>query len=365
MAVFMSAVVLFALKSSLCAQPISQCRPFCASGGCVTLNQGRLDFKAAEKACSDRSGHLAAFETEAAVALLRHLSRELSGDVWIGLRLPAGTCSDISAPLRGYEWTSPGLEGSFVPSLSSWTDDRKVCSPHCVSLSRDLRWTQRPCSDIMDGYLCRTAHRDACQAQELADSVVFQSAKGCSTGPCQHSCTEVKGGFKCSCSAGYIPDSKDPKQCKLHCAQEECPAVCDSGESCDCPDGFLRSDNLCMDMNECLMEGCEHECHNTYGSFVCSCRDGFVQKDTVKCVQAPHGATGVVQPTTTAAATATLNHNTGSSASSGGFLWLWIAMALVVVASIFVVRLYVVRKQKRRSQTCRQPPGGSTDAAEA
>lgn len=360
MAILMSAVFVFSLKTAFCAKQISTCRPFCAIGDCITLNQDRLDFKAAEKACYDRSGELVAFQTDAAVSLLSFLSQELPGDVWIGLRLPAGTCSNISAPLRGYKWTSPGLQGSFVPSPSIWTDNTKVCSPQCVSLSRDLRWTERPCLDKMDGYLCRTAHKDACQVQELSDSIVFKSAKGCSTGPCEQSCTEVKGGFKCSCMTGYIPDSKDPKKCILHCAEEKCPVVCDFlvKDSCHCPDGYIRDDSLCRDINECSMEGCEHECHNTYGSFICSCREGFVPKDTVKCVKAPHVATGVVKPTTT-------TNNMGSSASSGSFLWLWIFITVAVVTSIFVIRFYVVRKQKYRSQTCRQNPSGSADTAEA
>lgn len=329
---------------------ISKCQHFCVDSDCITLNQDRLDFKAAEKACYDRRGELAAFQTEAAVGLLSILGQELSGDVWIGLRLPAGTCSNISTPLRGYEWTSPGLQKSFIPPPGIWTNNRTVCSPHCVTLSRDLRWTERPCSDKTDGYLCGTAHKNACQVQEVSDLSVFKSAKGCLTGPCQHHCTEVKGGFTCSCFPGYVPDSKDPKQCKLHCAQEKCPVVCDfnTGESCHCPEGFIRSDNLCYDINECLMEGCEHDCHNTYGSFRCSCRDGFVPKDTVKCVRAPPVVTGVVKPTTT--------HNNddmvmGPSASSSSFLWLWIFITLVVVASIFVIRFYVVRKQICRSQT--------------
>lgn len=305
---------------------------------------------------------MATFQTEAAVRILGVLSQELSGDVWIGLRLPAGTCSNVSTPLRGYKWTSPGLQRSFVPSLSTWADNEKVCSPHCVSLSRDLRWTERPCSEKINGYLCRTAHKDACQVQELSDSIVFKSAKGCLTGPCEHNCIEVKGGFKCSCFTGYIPDSKDPSRCKLHCAQENCPCDFNMGE-CHCPEGYIRSDNLCHDINECLMEGCEHECYNTYGSFTCTCREGFVPKDTVKCVSAPH-ATGVVKPNTTS----NNNNNNmtmGSSASSGSFLWLWIFITLVVVASIFVIRFYVVRKQKCRSQTCRQQSSVPADTAEA
>lgn len=338
------------------------CQPFCANSDCVTLIKDRLDFNAAEKACYDRKGELAAFQTEAAAGELSILSQELSGDIWIGLRLPAGTCSNISSPLRGYKWTSAGLQRSFVPPLSIWRDNMKVCSPQCVSLSRDGRWKERPCSDKIDGYLCRSAHKDACSVQELSESIFFKSAKGCLTGSCEHNCTEVKGGFKCSCFTGFVPDSKDPRQCKIHCAQEKCPVVCEMGEFCDCPEGFIRGENLCYDIDECAMEGCEHECRNTYGSFKCLCREGFELKDTVKCVIAPHDVTRVIKPT------ATTNNNDknivmGSSASRGGFLWLWIFITLVVLASIFMIRFYVVQKHKCRSQTRRQQSSASTDTA--
>lgn len=313
---------------------MSLCRPFCSGSGCITLNQDRVDFKNAEEACSSRSGELLVFQREAVDGVLSILSQQLYGNVWIGLYLPAGTCSNLSTPLRSYKWTSPDLQRSFVPDTSIWKGDRKVCSPHCVSLSSDQRWTERPCSDKVDGYLCTTTHQDACQVQELTDSSkLFKSSKGCSTGPCEQICTDVKGGFKCSCFHGYVPDSKDPKQCRLHCAQEKCPASCDSstGESCLCPEGFIASDKFCHDMDECSMEGCEHECSNTYGSFVCSCREGFVLRDTVRCVNTTHMVTGVIKPTHN---NSTSNNNmaTGSSAASGGFLWLWIFMTLAVVA---------------------------------
>ncbi|CAF99002.1 unnamed protein product [Tetraodon nigroviridis] len=164
-------------------------------------------------------------------------------------------------------------------------------------------------------------------------------------------------------AARFIPDRKDPKRCKLHCAQKKCPAVCDveTGGSCYCPEGFIREDNFCHDFDECFTQGCDHVCHNTYGSFKCSCRKGFVLKDTYKCVRAPPVVTGVVKPTTSYSKDMVM----GPSASSSSFLWLWIFIALVIVASIFVIRFYVVRKQICRRQTCRQQPSVSADTAEA
>lgn len=364
MAIWISAFFLLSFKAGFGLEHMNTCRPFCSRSGCITLNQDKVDFKGAADACSSSSGELLAFQREAADDdLLSLLSQEMHGNIWIGLRLPAGACSNLSMPLRGYKWTSADLQRSFIPSSSIWKGNTKVCSPHCVSLSRDQGWTERPCSDEVDGYLCTARHRDACQVQEPAASYVFLSSRGCRTGPCEQICTDVKGGFECSCFSGYIPDSKAPKQCKLHCAQEKCPASCDSstGESCQCPDGFIASDKFCHDIDECSMEGCEHECSNTYGSFECSCREGFVLQDTVKCVKATQGVTGarsLTPPTPT-------NMLLGSSAAGAGFLGLWIFITLTVATSVFGISVYVVRRHKGRAEACRRESGVPADGSEA
>ncbi|XP_033742072.1 fibrillin-2-like [Pecten maximus] len=57
--------------------------------------------------------------------------------------------------------------------------------------------------------------------------------------------------------------------------------------ACDCFRGFLLHSNGrdCFDHNECLFDngGCEQECHNTYGSRICSCRDGYRRAGT-RCI---------------------------------------------------------------------------------
>lgn len=358
MIVLISVIFLLSIKTGLCIKQTGTCRPFCTGSDCITLHQDSVDFQTAEEACRDQPGELVTFQLDEDHHILDSLSQELHGNFWIGLRLPAGACSNLSTPLRGYESASGPIHRSFIPSFSTWKDNVKVCSPRCVSLSNDQKWTERFCSDKTDGFLCRTKHKDACRAQELSDVNVFQSSEGCSSGPCEHTCTDVKGGYKCSCFRGYIPDSKNPRQCKIHCAQQKCPIVCDRNSDCYCPDGFLKSDKFCEDMDECSMDGCDQECRNTFGSFVCSCREGFELKDQVKCIKATPIVVGFVKP---AATNDTLK---GSSAPAGGFVWIWIFVAVAVVVFIIAMRFYVVKRQKRREQNSNQHSSAAVDNIE-
>ncbi|XP_022073319.1 thrombomodulin [Acanthochromis polyacanthus] len=353
----MSAMFLLCLKTGFGMKQAGTCRPVCIGSDCITVNLDRVDFKTAEEACQHSNGEFLTLQSETDMHIFGILSQELLGGFWIGLRLPAGACSNLSDPLRGYEWTSDNVDRSFIPSFNTWKDSVKLCSPHCVSLSNDQKWTERLCSDKTDGFLCKAKHKDACQAQEVSDPVVFQDPKGCFNGPCEHTCNAVKGGYTCSCFSGYIPDSLDPTRCKmlLYCAQEKCPAICES-ESCYCPEGFLRSDQICEDINECEMNECDHECKNTFGSFVCSCRKGYVLKDQGKCIKAKNSehlvvttpvAVGFVKP----AANNTLK---GSSDFTGRFLWIWIVVAVAVLAGIFVIRFHVVKRQRSREQNSTQ-----------
>lgn len=354
MSILLSVVFLLSVKTGF-AQT-GTCRSVCSESKCITVNRGRVDFQTAEESCRGRSGELMAFQPDTDESLLDILSRELSGNFWIGLRLPAGICSNLSAPLRGYEWSSGNTDRRFMPSFTAWTDRVKVCSPHCVSLSDDQKWTERLCSDKTDGFLCRTKHKDACQTQELSDLNFFPSSKGCSNGPCEHQCTDVKGGFQCSCFPGYIPDKKDPRKCKMHCGQHKCPVMCDWNNICFCPDGFIKNDKFCEDIDECDHEQCDQKCDNTFGSFMCSCQEGFVLKDEVKCIKVEDSESFVVTSPVVSFVKPAINNNTlkASSVTAGPFLWIWIFVAAALLVLIFVVRFYVFKCRKLSEQSANQ-----------
>ncbi|XP_053191860.1 thrombomodulin [Scomber japonicus] len=347
--------ILFSIKVGVCMKQTGTCRPICTVSDCITVNQDSVDFKTAEKTCHDRNGELMTFQSEADESILDFLGQELNGNFWIGLRLPDTACSNLSALLRGYEWTSVGMDRNFTPSFNTWKDNVTVCSPHCVSLSNEQKWTERLCSEKTDGFLCKTKPEDACQAQ------FFKSSKGCKTAPCEHTCKDVRGGYICSCFNGYIPDSKDPSRCKMHCATEKCPAICERSDGCECPDGFIENEGFCEDIDECSMQQCEQNCKNYFGGFFCSCKEGHILKDQVKCSRA-NGTTKIVP----AFVRPPIKKNSprGSSASARSFIWIWIFITVAVVVLICVVRYYVVKRQKRREQSSNQrsaAPVNNTD----
>ncbi|CAK6968090.1 thrombomodulin [Scomber scombrus] len=350
--ILMSVFFLFSIKVGICMKQTGTCRPICTVSDCITVNQDSVDFKTAEKTCRDRNGELMTFQSEEDESILDFLGQELNGNFWIGLRLPDTACSNLSALLRGYEWTSVGMDRNFIPSFNAWKDNVTVCSPHCVSLSNDQKWTERLCSEKMDGFLCKTNPKDACQAQ------FFKSSKGCGSVPCEHDCTDVSGGYICSCYKGYIPDSRDPSHCKMHCGREKCPTICDRYGVCNCPDGFIMNERFCEDIDECSMQQCEQHCKNYFGGYLCSCKEGQILKDQVKCRRAEGGerfdvnttiVTSLVKPA------AKNNSPQGSSASASSFIWLWIFISVAVVVLICAVRYYVVKRQKRREQSSNPP----------
>ena len=109
--------------------------------------------------------------------------------------------------------------------------------------------------------------------------------------PCSHTCTNLVGAFLCSCPQGYHIDGKgttceDVDECLLE--EYDCP----SGLSChnlvgsytctvSCQPGTRRTDeNTCNYIDECLIgtHNCKQNCMNTFGSYVCSCRDGYQEE---------------------------------------------------------------------------------------
>ncbi|XP_059684589.1 thrombomodulin [Gavia stellata] len=120
-----------------------------------------------------------------------------------------------------------------------------------------------------------------------------QPVSRCYEAPCEQRCEDVPGGYLCGCFPGYAVDPQAPARCLLHCNRSQCPAECDPHNlSCECPEGFLLDDDgeggqLCVDIDECDMNFCQHNCTNRPGSYECHCHAGYQLLNKNSCVKIP------------------------------------------------------------------------------
>ncbi|XP_048392145.2 thrombomodulin-like [Stegostoma tigrinum] len=119
---------------------------------------------------------------------------------------------------------------------------------------------------------------------------------------CAHLCANTPGSYSCSCYSGYHIDPFDFGACVFYCEAQTDP--CDPrcvGSECYCPVGYIYDDvrETCHDIDECAAGECDMTCTNTYGSYKCDCKEGFVlQEDGATCEIEGSGSSSPPLPTT-------------------------------------------------------------------
>ncbi|XP_062372723.1 nephronectin [Sardina pilchardus] len=179
--------------------------------------------------------------------------------------------------LNQWKWTQP--EGVCVFGRSTgcchgWRNESGFCQPICVKPCIRGSCVGPDACSCQEGY----------QGQQCSEDV---NECGLPTRPCSHSCMNTIGSYRCYCDPGYSLNmdqttcTKEPKCWALRC-QYGCQSVEGGGHGCLCPPGLsLAADNrTCKDIDECVSspEVCpvHQTCKNTFGSFVCVCKQGFI-----------------------------------------------------------------------------------------
>ncbi|XP_077366585.1 thrombomodulin-like [Festucalex cinctus] len=146
------------------------------------------------------------------------------------------------------------------------------------------------CANARGEYECRCKDGFVEEGGECVDVSVCDK--------CEHmKCVKGDGVYACACRDGFRVSQRDRTKCEMYCDQQDCPANCilnpdvedKDMHQCFCPDGYIQdvrnNTPYCTDINECeLLMQCEHTCENRFGSYVCSCNEGYDLFDGYMCV---------------------------------------------------------------------------------
>ncbi|XP_046901580.1 nephronectin [Hypomesus transpacificus] len=200
-----------------------------------------------------------------------------------------------SGGIRGLSGPGVCSFGGSMACCLGWRNVNGLCQPVCGKpcVKGECVGPDKCC--CIAGYMGQQCEEDVNEC-------------GMAVRPCSQRCMNLPGSYRCYCDPGYTLNT-DGHTCtrELECVSGRCQFGCQietGGEvHCLCPPGLhLAKDNrTCEDVNECLefSDVCppRRTCKNTFGSFACVCRDGFVLgmlhnsvqcRDHNECVSGSH-----------------------------------------------------------------------------
>ncbi|KMQ92041.1 signal cub and egf-like domain-containing protein 2 protein [Lasius niger] len=161
--------------------------------------------------------------------------------------------------------------------------------------------------ECVPGYrMASSASRLVCRSRQWLGQVPKCEIKQnpdriCAEASCEHDCNEINGLPVCSCYEGFrLLDGRkcvDINECLLNNGRGPCQDTCRNlmgGYKCSCeglPNASLAADNHTCERDRhtgpCSVNnaGCSHTCLSTMGRVFCLCPDGFILEDDWKTCQ--------------------------------------------------------------------------------
>lgn len=311
--------VLILMLSFLVAGGTDRVRTTCTAEACLTLHLEEEQFEKAAENCVNNGGNLVTMRNynefqRVKSAFSAAEDSILNSEVWIGLALPKGRCTNSNEELHGFKWTSEPYESKY----SNWKKKplRTCTENRCVSISLagDLKWRDGSCRDNAF-YMCQFLFKGTCkpivmeEPSEVKYNLPFlqkpqsqierlamlphgtwaeiQCGGSEDTDSFISFCQDKDGIFGWSKSERFC--ARDKRSCKRK--NGGCDHLCyedaEAGVRCECREGYYLMDNQvnCAPRNNCENSPCESQCVQTSTGFSCACAEGFqLAEDEISCV---------------------------------------------------------------------------------
>uniref|UniRef100_A0A665UB60 Fibulin-1 n=1 Tax=Echeneis naucrates TaxID=173247 RepID=A0A665UB60_ECHNA len=251
----------------------------------------------------------------------------------------SNNCKDIDECETGIhncgpEFQCQNTQGSFrcTPKVKCGTGYIQDALGNCIDINECLSQTGpchrgQVCVNTAGSYICQRNSVNCGRGYHLNEEgsrcVDIDECKGPEKVCTGHSCINLVGSYRCECESGYIFNSitrtcEDLNECESNPCSQECANVYGSYQ-CYCRRGYQLSDidgvtcegkvgpgtgaKYLGDIDECALPTgghiCSYRCHNTPGSFHCSCpvigytlaHNGRSCQDIDECVTGTHTCT--------------------------------------------------------------------------
>ncbi|XP_066540815.1 thrombomodulin [Hoplias malabaricus] len=278
---------------------------------CLSIHETRVDFHSARNEC-----------------------KGMGGDMPAGSSVFNETIAMLLVNTKGRFWT--GLD----------TKER------CFAISNSMKSTESACNDKLNGFLCDKVGWATCSVN-MTNPVIILKKDGCESGPCEHFCHGLSMGYTCQCLKNFKPSRTDPQLCERYCPSFECKASCMKSGECWCPDGFVKNEGNCSDIDECTSNhNCAHTCINTAGSYSCACKEGYTLVNGSACIRNTNINESPGVFTTTVAVDLFFNPSLKAQASTGEYVGIVVFLLIALFALALLVRYLRTRKREDGLKDC-------------